>query len=72
MSTSIPPKHLAAFRELASALSPENLSCDGERPASEARRVEAKLRKEWRQLERQVGRTVTENEIWQTVYEEYS
>jgi hypothetical protein len=58
------PKHLAQFLALASALSPENLFCDGERPRAEARRVERSLKARWAKLEAEVGRKVDEGEVW--------
>ena len=52
------------FSILASALSPENLSCDGERSASEVRKRHADLVRKWNSLERRVGRPVSEDEVW--------
>ena len=60
----IPVKILYQFSVLACKLSPENLHCDGEISSREADRKYKKLIKEWNALEKQVGRTVTENEIW--------
>lgn len=57
----------AAFARLANALSPENLCCDGEIPASAARKRGAALRREWGALERKVGRKVQEDEVWQWI-----
>lgn len=42
------------FERLASALSPENLCCDGELCQSEVNRRLRKYMNEWRQLEQQV------------------
>lgn len=52
------------FEELASALEPENLSCDGECSGSRIKAKLSHLRAEWRKLEKQVGRSVSENEVW--------
>lgn len=52
------------FLNLACALSPENLSCDGELPSHLVRSKYNRLMKEWRALEKQVGRQVTEDEVW--------
>lgn len=52
------------FINLACALSPENLSCDGELPATQVRKRYTQLKREWGKLERELGRTVTENEVW--------
>jgi hypothetical protein len=52
------------FLRLASALSPENLHCDGEISRSQAARKERALLKQWRTLEAEVGRKVDESEVW--------
>ncbi len=57
------------FLSLVSALSPENLHCDGEISPAEAKTKYHRLMKQWRQLESQVGRSVSEEEIW-GLYEE--
>ena len=53
------------FVTLAFQLSPENLSCDGELPRAEVRRRHKKLTAEWKKLEKEVGRTVSETEAWE-------
>jgi len=67
----IESKYLAQFEELCNKLSPENLACDGEFNMLETRRKEKKLLKVWKRLEKKIGRTVTEQEIWDTVLETY-
>lgn len=52
------------FSEIANALSPENLHCDGEVSRAVARRKASALRAQWKRLEAEVGRTVTESEVW--------
>jgi hypothetical protein len=52
------------FAEIAYALSPEQLDCDGEVPPREVKRRRARLQRQWRALERQAGRVVTEDEVW--------
>jgi len=52
------------FMGLACRLSPENLHCDGEISKTEALRRQRQIMKEWRALEAQLGRTVTEDEAW--------
>jgi hypothetical protein len=52
------------FLDLACQLSPENLYCDGEISPSEANRKFTRLMREWRTLEREVGRSVDEWEVW--------
>ncbi len=52
------------FLRLSCELSPENLHCDGEISNAQAMRKYKKLKLEWAKLERQVGRVVTESEVW--------
>lgn len=52
------------FTTLASQLSPENLSCNGELSAHEVNKRRLSLLKDWKQLEGLVGRTVMEDEVW--------
>lgn len=61
----------AKFGNLACALSPENLHCDGEISAAQARTKYRQLMKEWAALEKQVGRKVTENEVWDWVIQKH-
>jgi len=46
-------------------LSPENLSADGELPQSAVKKRKRFLLSEWRKLEREVGRVVTEDDVWE-------
>ena len=64
-------KYLTQFLDLSNRLSPENLTCDGELPQSEVRRKYNKLTKEWKKLEKQVGRTVTEDEVWKVYFRKH-
>lgn len=64
MRRHLTPDELREFLNLASALEPENLYCDGERSRTAARRVAASLRARWRALEAKVGRKVDEGEVW--------
>ena len=50
------------FVDLVSRLSPENLHRDGEASQSEVRAELSRIKREWKELERQVGRKVTEDE----------
>lgn len=52
------------FQRLASALSPENLCCDGELPRSEVAKKARILNKAWADLEKIMGRKVSESETW--------
>jgi|TARA_B110000914_G_C15307828_1_gene374182 hypothetical protein len=46
-------------------LSPENLSADGELPQLAVKKRKRFLLSEWRKLEREVGRVITEDEVWE-------
>lgn len=52
------------FISLASQLSPENLSCDGELSAAETRRAAVRLNRRWNALEKEIGRKVSESEAF--------
>jgi hypothetical protein len=54
----------AAFLDLACQLSPENLCCDGELPLSLVRKRYKSLTAQWKKLEKEVGRKVSETELW--------
>lgn len=60
----IPPAVREKFAYLANHLSPENLSHDGELSGREIRAWRAHFMARWRVLERDLGRRVTETEIW--------
>ena len=51
--------------DLSCALSPENLSCDGELSRNRVRTRYRRLMKKWRDLEKKLGRTITEEEVWE-------
>jgi len=55
---------LDQFVDLACRLSPENLHCDGEATRAEAERKARKIWKEWEVLEKKLGRSVSEDEVW--------
>jgi hypothetical protein len=46
------------------ALSPENLTCDGELPIREVNARRARLNRELQDLERELGRKVSEEQVW--------
>ncbi|NLT12885.1 MAG: hypothetical protein GXY05_00935 [Clostridiales bacterium] len=56
-----------SFIDLASHLSPENLSCDGELSRAQVNRRYAELMNLWKDLERANGITVSEDEVWDYV-----
>ena len=64
----IEKRYLAQFDDLSNRLSPENLTCDGELSTSEWKRKEKRLLKDWKRLERRVGRTVTDEEVFALMY----
>ena len=45
-------------------LSPENLHCDGEISRSAAMKKASALRAEWKEVERIMGKRVTEDQVW--------
>lgn len=55
-------KPIVEFARLANALSPENVSRDGELNASAILKARRKLQAEWKRLEKSVKRTVSEGE----------
>lgn len=55
------------FADLANQLSPENLTCDGELSRAQVARNAKALRAAWQAAEKAVGRTVSEDEVWEHV-----
>ncbi len=53
------------FVELATRLSPENLSHDGDLSAAAVKAKHGDLLRQWRKLEKQWGAPMTEDEVWQ-------
>lgn len=51
------------FEMLSNRLSPENLCCDGEISRTQVKVRYRLIKKEWRELEKEVGRTVSEEEV---------
>ena len=56
--------HLDKFLDLACRLSPENLHCDGEISRAQANQRYRQIMREWKVLEKEVGRKVTEEQVW--------
>ena len=56
------------FVALICRLSPENLHCDGEITPAQAQQRYRAIMAEWRTLEKQVGREVSEEEIERELY----
>ena len=57
-------EQLHKFFDLVGELSPENLHEDGEISIQQARQKERRLLRQWNILENEVGRRVTEEEVW--------
>lgn len=55
---------LDRFIALAARLSPENLHADGEISASQAAAKRKRIMEDWRKLEAELGRSVSEEEVW--------
>jgi len=62
--TDLPDKVKHEFIDLATTLSPENLSCDGELSRSKIESRFRSLMSQWRRLERNNNIQVTEDEVW--------
>jgi hypothetical protein len=58
------PAMAEQFFALLTRLSPENLYADGERTADVAQRIERSLKAQWRSMEADLGRPVSEDEVW--------
>lgn len=52
------------FLSLVCQLSPENLSCDGELSRAEIQARQRAILRDWSRLEKEVGRKVTETEVY--------
>jgi hypothetical protein len=52
------------FLNLACQLSPENLTCDGELSRSQVKERYKSIMVEWHKLEDELGREVTEDELY--------
>lgn len=61
----IPEDIFRQFLSMACDLSPENLSCDGEISNAEANKKYRVIMKKWHKLEKELGRKITENEVWE-------
>ena len=63
ISAKLSPQLMEKFSNLTCRLSPENLACDGECSQSQIQARHAEIMREWRTLEVEAGRKVTEEEI---------
>lgn len=53
-----------SFVDLTFKLSPENLTCDGELSKRQVKTKLRKLKAEWKRLEKQLGKSMSESEVW--------
>lgn len=56
--------YMKQFLELATSLSPENLTCDGELSRGRVNQKYRELTAEWKKLETAIGRLMPEEEVW--------
>ena len=61
-------QHLDEFLVLANGLSPENLHMDGEATKKQVTQRRKALMSQWRQLEKAVGRKVSEEDVWKQFF----
>lgn len=59
---------MKALDVLCCELSPENLCCDGEISRSAAMKKASALRAEWKEIEKKLGRKVSEEEVYSAVW----
>lgn len=52
------------FVRLLGDLSPENLSCDGELSRAQINRKLLLIKKEWKELEKELGKKMTEDDVY--------
>lgn len=52
------------FLQLACALSPENLTCDGEASEKDIQTNLKSIQKAWKELEEEIGYPITEEDTW--------
>jgi hypothetical protein len=64
LNEGLTPEIKREFGNLANALSPENLHCDGEISNAEAARKRTQIMRQWRALEARAGRKVDEGETY--------
>lgn len=55
---------LQRFVDIATDLSPENLTCDGEAPIAFVRQRRAELVRNWKQLEKRLGVQIEVDDVW--------
>lgn len=60
----LPAEQLEKLVDLASQLSPENLSCDGELSITKIRQRAASIGAQWVAIEKQLGFKVSEEQVW--------
>jgi len=63
---------LDALDVLCNELSPENLHCDGEISRSAAMKKASALRAEWKEVEKKLGRRVSEDEVESRMFSKFN
>ena len=71
MNNNLPEDLFKKFDALTCRLSPENLTGDGEYSRTDVARRLAQINREWRELEKQAGRKVTQEEIESVIIARY-
>jgi hypothetical protein len=66
----IPEEYKSKFLTLDGHLSPENLSCDGEAPHYVVQKKFQQLTKEWKDLEKELGYTVTGYKLFENTHKD--
>lgn len=64
MANKITDDQYKQFLRIASGLSPENLYCDGEISHAQAMKKRKALLADWAKIEKDIGRKVSEDEVW--------
>lgn len=64
--------HMAWLSMLSNRLSPENLHCDGEISRTAAMRKYRALKAEWKEVEKNLGRKVSEDEVFNWERKKYN
>ncbi len=68
MNNTVENEYMEKFANITIALSPENISCDGERTNNEIKMAEKELLAEWKLLEKEYNVSVTADDVynWET------
>jgi hypothetical protein len=64
MANTLSVTHIERLMTILNRLSPENLFQDGECARAVARRAEKALKAQWKAIEAELGRAISEEEVW--------